>query len=589
MLKPLFINTIQQNGRVTGLIFLAILITFSPVSAQKRKKAKSQVEPISKKISSEKRAELEHYFVEAEKFFMLKDYPRAYESFQKVLEIDPSNAAANYKSAQILSENKENRKALQYAIAAKNQDDKNKYYYILLASIYTNIADLDNAIATYSEMLEKVSGVQRHLFDLAALQLYQKQYDDALVTYEKAKQHFGTIEEITYQKQQIYLKQNKLDLAIEEGRQLIESNPSEAMFTISLAQILMANDKLEESKKLLETYTKGNGNNDRVNVLLAEIYRKSGATASALNTLKPVFESNSTSAISKVRTLAGYMSLLPNENLEEGLIGLAEKLTKTHPDSHQAFALTGDLYFNLGQKLKAKNNYVKSVTLDGSNYNIWQNILSLEMELEHYDDAIKHAAQALEIFPNQAALYYFGGSAYLIKKEYGEAIKVLNVGKFYTSSDPNLRSIFFGQLGDAYNGLGNHKKSDSSFDEALKTKPDNDHVLNNYSYFLSLRKEKLEQALDMSSQLVKKHPNNPTYLDTHAWVLYMMQDFDTAKTYLEKAIEEDPSSTIIEHYGDVLFQLGDVEEAIIQWKKAREGSGDLENLNKKIANKQLYE
>ena len=63
----------------------------------------------------------------------------------------------------------------------------------------------------------------------------------------------------------------------------------------------------------------------------------------------------------------------------------------------------------------------------------------------------------------------------------------------------------------------------------------------------------------MSTKLAELHPKNATYLDTHAWVLYVMKDYAGAKKYLEKAIQSDPaniSGTILEHYGDVLIPVG---------------------------------
>ena len=60
----------------------------------------------------------------------------------------------------------------------------------------------------------------------------------------------------------------------------------------------------------------------------------------------------------------------------------------------------------------------------------------------------------------------------------------------------------------------------------------------------------------MSTKLIKNNPNNPTFLDTHAWVLYNMEDYKEAKKFLELALEGDASGTIIEHYGDVLFKTG---------------------------------
>ena len=44
-----------------------------------------------------------------------------------------------------------------------------------------------------------------------------------------------------------------------------------------------------------------------------------------------------------------------------------------------------------------------------------------------------------------------------------------------------------------------------------------------------------------------------------------------------------------EHYGDILFKLGDVNGAVQQWQKARGMNANSETLNKKIANRKMYE
>ena len=123
----------------------------------------------------------------------------------------------------------------------------------------------------------------------------------------------------------------------------------------------------------------------------------------------------------------------------------------------------------------------------------------------------------------------------------------------------------------------------------LKVDPLNDYVLNNYSYFLSLRKEKLDRARQLSKKLVERHPTESTYLDTHAWVLYVSKDYAGAKQYLEKALA-DPSGvsgTIIEHYGDVLFQLGEQTRAVEQWKLAKAKGGAGPEIDRKITTGKL--
>lgn len=573
-------------------LLLCLVFSFSDLTFAQKKKKKKQKAPLEfvmVTLSDEQKTELEHYFLEGEKFYILKDYGKALTFFERVLELDPSNAAANFKTAQIYTESNAFDKALPFAIQARKSGPKNKYYHLQLATIYTSMADLDAAEKVYKELVQQIPGTENHLFDLAAIQLYQKKYADAIISYDLAEFHLGAMEEIYLQRQQIYLKQNKLDEAINEGYKLVETYPSEESHKLNLARIMLSNDKLDQAEKFLEKELVKNPAAESLYILQAEVLRKKGFPAQACEALIVPFNSPSVDLTAKIRTLAGYLAMLPNEQLNQPLVSLGEVLVKTHPGSYQALAMTGDLYNNIRDKRKARDFYLKAVEIDGSNFNIWQNIIALDLDLEDYVGAIDHTDQALVIFPNQAALYYWNGTAHLIKKDYENAIKAFNVGKAYASRDKNLNSLFHGQLGDAYNGIGEHNKSDAAYEIALKAKPDNDHVLNNYSYFLSLRKKDLDKAETMSSKLVVAYPENPTYLDTHAWVLYMKEDYQGAKKYLEMAVKYEPSAVIVEHYGDALFQLGEIDEAIIQWKKARDMTDDTSTLDKKIADRQLYE
>ncbi len=73
--------------------------------------------------------------------------------------------------------------------------------------------------------------------------------------------------------------------------------------------------------------------------------------------------------------------------------------------------------------------------------------------------------------------------------------------------------------------------------------------------------EKLELAKQLSGKLVEKYPDNTTYLDTYAWVLYMLKDYQQARKYLEKVAPNSNNGTILEHFGDVLYKLGETEKS----------------------------
>ena len=56
-----------------------------------------------------------------------------------------------------------------------------------------------------------------------------------------------------------------------------------------------------------------------------------------------------------------------------------------------------------------------------------------------------------------------------------------------------------------------------------------------------------------------------------------------------KYSEDDPSSVILENYGDILYKTGEEEKALEQWKKAKELGSDSETLDKKIKTKRYTE
>ncbi|MEM8894358.1 MAG: tetratricopeptide repeat protein [Bacteroidota bacterium] len=571
-----------------GLAAMMLMVSFV-VTAQKKKDDDTPIEP-PKEITDNDKLEAEYYFIEAEKYYMLDNFAKAYEYYMMAYEKEPQNAAINYKIADVLTKNNEFVKALGYATAAVELNPTNKYYYLLLADLYSGMSNLPDAARTYESLLENVPNTDEHLFDLAAIYLYEKQLDKALATYDRAKKAFGPMEQITIQKQQIYLSQNNLEEAIREGEELIAEFPGISEYVISLAEILISNDQLEPAKARLEEVLENDPSNSQAGIRLSEIYRKEGNTEMAMELLQNAFGDKSLNFEAKVQMLAGYIAQLPNETLEQPAISLSQLLIEAHPDEANAYAIAGDLYYQLGQNEEALEMYNEVLERDQSNFGLWQNVLNLEMSMNLYKEVAAHAEEALELFPNQSALYYYGGTAYLIEKDYKKAIRLFEQGTKFVSGNPDLHSVFYGQLGDAYNGIEDHQNSDQAYEKALEIKPDNDHVLNNYSYFLSLRKENLEVALNMSSKLVEKYPDNSTYLDTHAWVLYVKGDFKEARTYLERAIEdENASSTIVEHYGDVLYQLGEVENAVRQWEIARDMDDASENLDKKIADRKLYE
>lgn len=586
---------IRAFRNITFLLLISvILISSLDAFAQRRKKKKNKDEIKSETpvvVSKEEKRKAEIYHTEAEKYYILDDYAKAFVLYQKALEIDPSNATAYYKIAQIYLKSNDKEKAIHNVQRAIKLSDTNKYFYLLLADIYTKQSNFVDAAITYETMIEKCKKASEYLFELAAIYIYQENFDKALEVYGRIEDKFGLNEQVIIQKQKLYLKNSKLDMAIAEGQKLIDANPGESRYVIMLAEILISNNQSEKAVPYLEDLVNNYSDNARALLILADFYRKNGEPEKSNVYLNKAFGMPNLEIQPKIQVLAGFIQKLPNKDLEQLTVNLGEQIIQAHPDDPKSYEINGDLNMRLGNDEKALEVYKKALALGASNFGTWQNVLQMEVKIEEYDQAIKDGEQATELFPNQAGICWFLGTAYLAKKQYDSALEVLERGKKLSNSNEELKSYFNAQLGDTYNNLEMHEKSDKSYEAALAFNPAYDHVLNNYSYFLSLRKEKLDLAKKMSEKLISISPDNATYLDTHAWVLFVRGEYKEAKIFIEKALggTDDISGTIIEHYGDILFKLGDVDSAVKQWQKAKGMDETSELIDKKIANRKLYE
>ncbi len=367
---------------------------------------------------------------------------------------------------------------------------------------------------------------------------------------------------------------------------------------LGLAETLAQHGRAAVGITYLEKFIADHPEAGSSKMLLAGLYRDAGQEEKSRDYVTRIFDDPQVEIGSKVLMLGTYNAALSQNkskkiidlDLEIFTLLLFKKLETNYPKDPDIHLVGGDLFLLLEKNEDARTEYSKAVRNGANSFEVWQNLLFLETQANLPDSVIVHAEQALELFPNQAMIYYFNGVAHLRKKNYKEATQTLEQSKKLSVNNPNLLGEIDSMLGDAYNALADNEKSDKAFEDALALNPANDYVLNNYSYFLALRKVNLDKAEKMASLLIKNHPDNSSYLDTYAWVLYHMENkYREAKKVMEKALNAGQVNAVhYEHYGDILYQLGDIDEAVAQWQKAKSLNQNSEVLNKKITNRKIY-
>ncbi|MGK7390928.1 MAG: tetratricopeptide repeat protein [Candidatus Cyclobacteriaceae bacterium M2_1C_046] len=568
--------------RAFYILFFTLLVIIPQDSYAQKKKNKS---------NRQVQREAEFYFTEAQKYFMLEDYAKALVLFEQAREIDPKNSAVYYKMAEIYERTDELNKALSNIDRALKLDNNNKYYFLLGANINTRMGNFEDAARLYEEMIGKIENTERYLFELAAIYLYQEKAKEALLTYQRAEEYFGINEEIISQKQKILLSINDVDGAIEEGKKLTAQDPENELAVIGLAELLVSVDRTSEAISLLEEQLINYPDQVVASMFLGNLYLKTNQLKKAEKYLLPAFDSPLLNVNAKIQTLAIFRMGIDSDVANPELpLKLAQKLVLNHDDIADAHSVYADILFALGQNKEARREYVKALKLDNSNFTLWQNILQLYLQDYEYDSVILLSDEALEYFPNQGALYYYNGLANLRKGRYQESIASLKQGKLLNSGDPKIVSAYNGMLGEAYHKMKEYKKSDEAFSAALDYDPDNPIVLNNYSFYLAIREEKLEKAYEMSRRLIEENPAVAEYLDTHAWVLYKQEKYKDAERILRQVVQNNNAkAAFYDHYGDILYKLGKIDEAVKNWLLAKDKDPSIKNIDQKIADRKIHE
>jgi len=483
----------MQKIIIVSLILMLLLGCSSEkqiaVTDKKSKDSKATI------LSEKQKLEFDYLFHEANKERILGNFQMAVGLFARCIKINPNEAAPYYEMANIYDMTQDANLSLAFAKKAVELDGSNKWYRLLYAHTLQRSGDTENAIKQYEKLVELEPNNIDLYFDIAQMQSYIGKHKEALNSLSKVEKVVG-----------------------------IDEHLPEKAFAIY--QEILVNDP----------------QNPYAHLSLYDYYKSKKEDEKAIEEAKLAFQSPDLDIDTKMQILLYYYSISDkNATLKKEAFELNKILIKVHPEEAKSYTIYADFLLRENKLEGAKENYLKAIEFDNSRFPIWNQLMFIESELNQQDDLLRDSKKAIELFPNQPIFYFFYGLTNLQKKNFQEAIDYFEIGKDFVLDNPQLLAQFYASLGDAYNGSKSYEKSDAAYEKALKIEPKNVYVLNNYSYYLSLRKEKLERAEQLSALCNELEPNQPNYQDTYAWILYTQGKFVQAKDWLEKAVENGSS------------------------------------------------
>ena len=567
-----------------------LIIMLAGLSCAKRptKTASNASKSASSPVLSEiQRSQVQFYFFEGTAAKSIGQWDKAEQGFMRALSIDPTNATCAYEAARMALQSGDARRALEHSRKAVALNPLNPWFLKLLAQLEQSNALNQEAIKTlkYLTTLGEEHALEAWE-NMGMIHLQLQEYPKALQCYQEIEKIVGPQAEILEQKKTLYVLMNRKELAVKEMQRLIALYPDELTYKLSLVQMHSEWGQYAQALSLIEEALKGNGPGNLPKLYLAasELLYALGKQEDAE---KRFIDALETKGLSSEELLQGIFRMLERqgENQASREAWLRRAL-KAYPQVSLLYALLGESLMKQDRGQDAAEQYRMALSLPSVSveYVIWQQYQSCLLNLQLMDSLEAVSRRALDLYPSQGANYFFLGISLQQNRKEDEAATTLRSGLTYIADQPELEAQFHIMLGDIEHRRANHAESDRCYGKALRLQPDNSLVLNNFAYYLSLRRENLDSALAMSQRATLEEPSNASYQDTYAWVLYQMGRYEQALAPIQMALQNSPTNnaTLLEHYGDILFRLNRTEEAKTQWLKASESDPDNAALRDKV-------
>ncbi len=576
----------QTITRIREILFFFFLCLFLPAIYPAGSMAQSKNQGVPPDQESQRI--FDYYFYAALNAKALGEYDKAIDLFQHCHELDSTNANVLIELGTFYTLLQEKNKALDYFRRSVSVDPNNYYYNMMLVGLSKELGLKEEVLEIYLRLSKLYPDKLDVRFELANAFAETGKFQEAIDTLNELEKNTGTNEMIILNKFRLYSMMDKKEKAFDQIRQIIEKNPSEPKYLILMGDLYLEDD---QAPKALEYYEKAKAvdpDSPALILSLVNYYEKTNDKQAAQAELKKAVTNSTMDVEVKLQLLTRYLGILQQSKQDMKQVNsLFETLFDQHPNNAQLNMIYGNVLLLQDDKEGAIKQFEMYTTANPEDPAGYEQILRVVLPEQNLEKIKEVTTEALKHLPKEAQFYFYLGGVLYQQKNYQEALEVFEDGLSKGEMrNPMIESNFYGQIGDLNYFLGNKEKAFQSYDKALQLYPQNLGVLNNYSYYLSLEKKNLDKAEQMSGITVKAEPTNPTYLDTYGWVLYEQGSYTLAKIYIERAIENSKegelSAEVLEHYGDVLYQTGDKDKAMEQWKKAKELEGDSTTLDKKI-------
>lgn len=244
--------------------------------------------------------------------------------------------------------------------------------------------------------------------------------------------------------------------------------------------------------------------------------------------------------------------------------------TEAQPDPRYMSQL-GALLFEAGQHLEAIAAFQRALELAEPD----QRVLLRQSIAEVYEKA-GQLAEAEQKLMRLAADYPQNSRPVLVladfRKRHDRRPEAIQILRQALETLPRNETIpVYVTLANYHTEVREYAAAIDVLEDACLIDPDNPILNNHLGYLYAVQGIRLESAVELVKKALMVRPNEGAFLDSLAWAYYKLARFEEARAEIEKAIaayNNEPDPVIRDHYGDILWALGEHDAARQQWQQA---------------------
>lgn len=453
----------------------------------------------------------------------------------------------------------------------------------------------------------------------------------ALGIFSELEDRVGKSAHLTDLKIRTYAINNDTAAIVRELANLTAASPADPYTALAVGQVFNSLAMPDSALHYFDRACELDSTNGGAILMRARFFQEQGDSATFEREALRAVKSPDLDFESKAKFVVNYINIHAGDTVEGGRIdNMFEALLDAHSGEPDVYRLYAEYLAQTGKPVQAADRMSYVVSLQPSERDNWLFLAQLYVDAKEYAKAADALGEGSKMFPGDLTFIRPEAVYRSFSGDTDRAIKLLESYPDSTITNPEELSEFKSLLGDFYYKEKRRDDAFAAYEDALKANPFNYMAMNNVAYYYAETDTLLDKAESYSKRTVRHEPDNTTYLDTYAWVLFKKGDYAGAREQIDRTIslvefdnsidsidatidmiEDDTvpqsgesvaeavevvepslsgSAELYDHAGDIYFRCGDVTKAVDYWKKALKREPEAPDMIKsKIKHRKIIE